>query len=274
MRRIATAGLALALGLMAQTAAACGVETDCVLEVGGKERTYRIRMPEAPSSGKIGAILYHHGYRGSAKGAMGHKGMAELAAQLGVALIAAKSDGDDWQIANMPGHSRVDGSDALAYTDAVLADVTERFAIDPDRIMATGFSAGGMMVWTLACHRSESFAGFAPIAGTFWAPVPESCSSPPASIVHIHGSADKIVPLAGRPIANTHQGAIADAMALYIRHGAFTLLSSQAFGELDCTLLANADGDVLEMCLHTGGHSFKASYIAHAWSRLMDAGKL
>jgi len=97
-------------------------------------------------------------------------------------------------------------------------------------MMATGFSAGGMMVWNLVCDRSTLFAGFAPIAGTFWEPMPTSCAAPPASVVHIHGTSDKTVPLLGRPIAGTHQGQVPTALEMYARHGDFSKPVSVTIG--------------------------------------------
>ena len=57
-------------------------------------------------------------------------------------------------IATGPGP--IDGSpsqarDELAFMDAVRADLLARWPIEPNRILVTGFSQGGSMVWDLAC---------------------------------------------------------------------------------------------------------------------------
>ena len=57
-----------------------------------------------------------------------------------------------------------------------------------------------MMVWHLACYRGASFAGFAPMSGTFWEPVPETCPTGPVNLIHYHGTKDPVVPLTGRQI--------------------------------------------------------------------------
>lgn len=272
-RMIGLAGL-IALALCGPPAAACGPDTDCLLTVEGRERAYRIHLPDGAAPARGAAILYAHGYRGSAAGAMRNVALTGLADALGVALVAAGSDGDDWRIPGVPSHTRdghtPDGSAELAYFDALQADLAERFGIVPERTLMTGFSAGGMMTWTLACQRGESFAGFAPIAGTFWRPVPVSCPSLPASLVHVHGTEDRIVPLTGRPIGETHQGDVYRAIALYARHGAYYEPAQERRGDLDCETRRNAEREVLDFCLFDGGHSFRIGDLRMAWERIME----
>ena len=181
----------------------------------------------------------------------------------------------DWSLPGSP--DRVRGAapiDELAYFDRLLEDVARRFPIDMKKILVTGFSAGGMMVWNLACHRSEKFAGFAPIAGTFWQPVPQTCTTPPASVIHIHGDDDPIVPINGRPIGQTHQGAVPKAIDMYARYGRFGAPKDTSRGDLRCKQRRNAVGDILELCMFSGGHTFNSDYIRRAWNALKDIGRL
>lgn len=243
----------------ANTALACGPDTDCAIG----ERTYRIRMPQGhDGQTPVGAIMFMHGWRGSAAGVMNNGSLGKAVSDLGLALIAPKSYNQDWDIANSP--SQV-GLYEIDFFDELLAQVTERFPIDPNRIMATGFSAGGMMTWTLACERGDRFAGFAPIAGTFWAPVPESCPSPPVDLIHVHGTSDTMVPMSGRPIAHTAQGDVTKALAMFSENGGFDAADRYSINELSCERQTNPDGKILELCLHDGGHSFRTEYVIRAW---------
>ncbi|MDJ0895227.1 MAG: dienelactone hydrolase family protein [Alphaproteobacteria bacterium] len=264
--------IGLLLGLAISTPAdACGPDTDC--EIG--DRFYRVRMPAGhDGAARIGAIIFAHGYRGTATGVMRNQGLAAVAADLGVALIAVKSAGDDWSIPGAPAMGSIAGVDELAYFDRVVADAAARFPIDADRLMVTGFSAGGMMVWTLACHRSQRFAGFAPMAGTFWRPTPETCTTPAASVVHIHGDADRIVPLDGRKIEEAHQGDVASVIDMYARYGGFGAPAAREMEGLSCQNRRNAVGHILNFCLFSGGHSFDAAVVRQAWEMLAEAGRL
>ena len=155
-----------------------------------------------------------------------------------------------------------------------MADAATRFALDAGRVMVTGFSAGGMMVWNLACSRPDLFAGFAPIAGTFWKAPPQSCAGPVASIVHIHGSEDRTVPLSGRVIGPTKQGDVGEALAMYQEYGRFGSAEMARVGDMDCARHSNVTEDVLEFCTFPGGHSFRREFLRYAWDRLVAAGKL
>ncbi|MGI9426614.1 MAG: alpha/beta hydrolase family esterase [Hyphomicrobiaceae bacterium] len=260
------------LASLSSAAQACGPNTKCRLG----DRHYFVRMPTShDGKTRVGAIIYAHGYRGTAKAVMGNKWFRQLGNRLGVAFIAPKSSGGDWSLPGSPSRMRGQPAiDELAYFDRLLDDVTARFAIDGKRIMVTGFSAGGMMVWTLACHRSNRFAAFAPISGTFWRPVPVSCTTPPASIIHLHGDRDPIVPLAGRRIGPTHQGDVLKAIGMYAAYGDFSKPIDKRRGRLRCKSRRNAVGNILDFCLFSGGHTFSSGYIERAWKLFADAGRL
>ena len=267
VRFLVTMLILLLIPVESRTAAACGPDSDCRLG----DRTYRIRMPAGHNgSTSVGAIIYMHGYRGTAAAIMRNKAFGSAVSDLGVALVAPKSLGDDWSIPNAPREY----TDDFVFFDRLLEDITTRFAIDPKRIMATGFSAGGMMVWNLACQRGESFAGFAPIAGTFWAPIPESCPSPPVHLLHTHGTTDRTVPLRGRPIQKTHQGDVYKALSLFGEAGNFGSSETYEVLDLKCERRLNPEGRALELCLHPGGHRFKREYVVRAWRELEALGAL
>ena len=251
-------------------AQACGPDTNCDID---DHRHYRIRMPEGhDGETPVGAIFYAHGYKGSAKGAMRNQSMAKAVSDLGLALVALKSFGDDWFIANAPNEPKPEELVEMVYVDAVIADVTTRFAVDPSKLMLTGFSAGGMMTWTVACENGEKFAGYAPMAGTFWEPTPTFCPSPATHVLHTHGTSDRVVPLTGRPILNTHQGNISNVMSMYANQGNFGEAKTYKVLDLECSRSTNRQDKVLEICLHPGGHEFKTQYIVRAWQELEKLG--
>jgi polyhydroxybutyrate depolymerase len=269
-RQSAITGAMLAM-LLINPAKACGPDSDCRID----DRIYRVRMPAGHDGvTPIGAIVFAHGYRGNVRGAVQGKGFIGLGKRLGVAIIATKSAGADWALPGAPSHSSKRGIDELAYYDRVIADAARRFPIDTSRMMATGFSAGGMMVWNLICDRSRLFAGFAPISGTFWAPVPPTCSTPATNVVHIHGTNDPTVPLLGRRIADSRQGQVPKATAMYARHGGFSAPSTLRAGELSCEKRTNAGKNIFNFCTHPGGHSFSIKHVEMAWKMLAEAGAL
>lgn len=262
----ALAGVAL---LWAGVAAACGVETRCVVG----DRHYHIHLPDGAATPK-GALVFAHGYRGTARGVVRNPSLQRFTQERGLALIALKSLGDDWALPGAPDGVAQDAGAELAYVDAVVEDAVARFGIDPNRLVASGFSAGGMMTWTLACRRSERFAGFIPVAGVFWRPIPERCDGRAANVVHVHGDGDGVVPLRGRRIGAAHQGEVAAVLTMYARYAGHDDGETKRYGELTCVERKNATGAILDFCLFPGGHELQARHLAHGWGRLAAAGAL
>ena len=259
----------LALAATTTSVLACGANTDC--KIG--DRHYRIAMPQG-HDGKtpVGVIVFSHGYRGSAAGVMRNKTLRRVVSDLGLALIATKSAGSDWALPNAPHGNQKDASGELAYYDAVIKDASLKFALDTKRMMATGFSAGGMITWTLACARSDTYAAFAPMAGTFWLKPPKSCKTPVTNIIHIHGKTDRTVPLTGRVIGNTRQGDVFDTLSMYTKFGKFKGAAESRSGNLTCENRINARGKILNFCLFPGRHQFSSKYVKFAWETFAAKG--
>ena len=263
--------LSLVFSCFATSLLACGAHSDC--PVG--DRFYRIVLPEGYEATKpVPALVFAHGFRGTAKGVLRNPKLRALASDLGAALIAVKSVGPGWDLPNGPRTMQSDGSAEFAYFDAVLADAVTQFSIDGDKIVMSGFSAGGMMVWNLACARPDRFAGFVPIAGTFWLTPPETCTEPTASIIHIHGDQDKTVPLLGRKIGPTKQGEVPAVLDMYAGFGAFGQPERQTYEGLACKERQTEAGDQLDFCLFSGGHWFNPEHLRHGWKQLEAAGRL
>lgn len=262
----------IALFLIFTTPAlACGPDTDC--RVG--DRIFRIAMPEGwDGKSSVPALIWSHGYRGSAAGVMRNTSLRRMLSDAGFALIAAQGVNGSWDLPFGPRTFDSDGTAEFAYFDAVIAEISKNHHVDPARIIASGFSAGGMMVWNLACSRPDKFAGFIPISGTFWLRPPESCLGPAASIIHIHGTQDKTVPLKGRPIGDTKQGEVEDALAMYQTFGNFGASNYFKTGPLTCRNRSNPQGDILQYCLFEGGHSFSVKMLGHGIAELVDAQQL
>lgn len=248
--------------------AACGRDTDCSLG----DRSYRIALPEGRDGGApIGAIVYVHGYRGTAAGVMNNKALTSLASELGIAFIAAQAKGIEWNLPGVPSDDAQPDVDELAYFDALIADASRRVALDPSRVVVAGFSSGAMMVWHLACQRGGAFLGYVPMSGTFWAPIPRACPGGPVNLIHYHGREDPVVPLQGRQIKDAHQGDVFEAVKLIERTGGYRAVAIEQPQALDCSRWENAGGKLIELCLFTGKHEMKVGHLVRAWQLFTGA---
>lgn len=247
--------------LVAVSAEACGIDTDCRLGA----HSYRIALPsERQPDASLAAIIFAHGYRGSAAGTMRNARLVALADTLGVAVVAADAGRADWQLPGAPSAPEANGTAPLLYVDALRRALIDRFDVDPERIVVAGFSSGGMLVWHLACHRGDVFRGFVPLSGTFWAPLPQTCPTTAVDLVHYHGTDDPVVPLDGRPIGESRQGKVPDAMALFAEAGGYLPVAVDPEPGLECTLARNDAGQRLELCLFEGEHSYAIAHLVRA----------
>lgn len=261
---------ALIASLMAAPVFACGADSKC--DVG--ERYYHIAMPDGhDGTTPVGVLIWAHGYGGSAAGVMQNTSLRRMVSDADLALIAVQGVDGSWDLPYGPRTFDSTGAAEFAYFDAVIADAASRFAINPDQIIASGFSAGGMMVWNLACSHPRQFAGFIPVSGTFWLKPPDTCVQPVSSIVHIHGDSDQTVPLTGRPIGPTKQGKVEDALSMYAAFGAFGPAEASTPDDLQCSTRTNPEGKILEFCLFRGGHVLRTEYLKYALDRLRAAGQ-
>lgn len=91
-------------------------------------------------------------------------------------------------------------ADDVAFTARLLDDLATVVNVDARRVFATGMSNGGMMCHRLAAELSDRIAAIAPVAGTL--ALPQVHPTRPVPVLHIHGTADTIVPWGG-PVGRT-----------------------------------------------------------------------
>lgn len=87
--------------------------------------------------------------------------------------------------------------DDVAYITGLIDEAGARFNVDPRRVYATGHSNGGFMSYRLACDAAERFAAVAPLAGMEPRDPAQCTPSEAVSILHAHGTQDRIIPYDG-----------------------------------------------------------------------------
>ncbi len=79
----------------------------------------------------------------------------------------------------------------LQYVGAMIAQLVKTQNIDPRRIYVTGFSAGGYMAWSVACHYSSEIAGVAVVSNAMNKQLYNTCHlSHPVSQYLVIGTAN------------------------------------------------------------------------------------
>lgn len=187
--------IAVAAALIAAPALAaeCGGTTLCTVPLG----QYAIALP-AGAKGPVPVLLHLHGMGGKADAVIAND-MTRDALARGYAMIAPQGDQpgtrhpQNWSVSDRSTYPR----DDTAFVRQVLDDAAARFPIDRARVLMSGFSRGGSMVWDIACKAPGMARAYAPVAGAFWDPLPSACAGP-VDMLHTHGWTDRVVPLEGR----------------------------------------------------------------------------
>ena len=256
------------LWLGATPALACGLaaQDHCQVESG----SYRISVPAGAD--RPAAMVWLHGWGGSADGVMKNKGMVRRLAGRGIALIAPNgiantgfSKNRNWSVVDGRDYDR----DDIAFLDQVITDAVERHGIDRDRILLSGFSRGGSMVWDAACFRPALARAYAPVAGAFWEPLARTCAGP-VDLFHTHGWTDRTVPLEGRPLRGGAmiQGDVFQSLyMLRAVNGCANRQPEEAPVQESLWHRSWTDCDGLrriDLMLHPGGHSIPKGWLDRA----------
>ncbi|MFO1115530.1 MAG: hypothetical protein U1E28_07600 [Beijerinckiaceae bacterium] len=247
---------------------ACGERDYCDLPNG----RYLVRAPEKwDGKSPLPTAVFFHGYRGSALETMENKDLGDALSRAGILLVAPDGLDGGWSASPLMGRGR----DDVAFARDVVEDVARRFPVDRSLLIATGFSAGGFIVWRIACEGGP-FAAYAPISGAFLDPIPETCPGGPVSLRHIHGTADATVPMGGRWIANgrIRQSDVRESIArLRAVDGCRAQPSrTRREGEFECETWSARDcasGREIALCLHPEGHTIRGRWLVETfgWAR-------
>jgi polyhydroxybutyrate depolymerase len=232
---------------------------------------YRLALPTG-ANGPVPAVIFLHGWGGSSQGVMKNTAMLATLSARGYALIVPEGVKNspeykqrDWSVRDGSDYER----DDLAFLAEVLND-TAAHGIDRNRVLMTGFSRGGSMVWDVACHLPKAARAYAPIAGAFWEPLPATCAGP-VDLFQTHGWTDKVVPLEGRSVAGgrlTQGDAFASLHILRNANGCDPQMPDTAPMEKDGDLWfrnwTHCPGGRIDLMLHPGGHSVPAGWLDRA----------
>lgn len=194
----------------------CTKDAPCQVE-GGE---YFLAFPSAwDGASALPAIIFYHGHNSSGLSPLRSRGLRESFLDRGYLLIspngAARPNGvRAWPA--RPGHGG--GRDDVAFSLDVLDDAATKAPIDLQKVIVSGFSAGGSMAWMMGCYAGDRFAAIISVAGAMRRPHPGGpCPSPSPRALQVHGFADKQVPFEGRGIRDWHQGDVHETLSLFRR---------------------------------------------------------
>lgn len=156
--------------------------------------------------------------------------------------------------------------DDVGFVRAVVAQVQRQYAVDAQRVYATGMSNGGMLSHRLACEMADVFQAVASVAGT---DVTTGCSpARPISVLHLHARDDDHVLFNGGAGPGAFRDAsqvspftsVPETMARWVRRDGCTAPAVRVLQRPGawCERYSGCrGGSQVQLCVtETGGHSW------------------
>jgi len=162
----------------------------------GIQRNYILYIPELyDGSSDVPLVLNFHGFGSNANEQMFYGDFRDIADTEGFLLVHPEGTtfiGNQFWNVGFPGLSST--VDDVGFTEALIDELATLYAIDLDRVYATGMSNGGFMSFLLACQLSEKIAAVASVTGSVTQDTFDDCNAQhPIPVLQIHGTDDGVV---------------------------------------------------------------------------------
>jgi len=168
----------------------------------GIQRDYILYIPAIyDGNTDVPLVLNFHGFGSNANEQMHYGDFRDIADTEGFLLVHPEgtlSNGDQFWNVGFPGSTSTSTIDDVGFTEALIDKLSTLYAIDLDRVYATGMSNGGFVSFLLACQLSEKIAAVASVTGSMTQDTFNDCNAQhPTPVLQIHGTSDSVVPYDG-----------------------------------------------------------------------------
>ncbi|PIQ62381.1 MAG: hypothetical protein COV99_06365 [Bacteroidetes bacterium CG12_big_fil_rev_8_21_14_0_65_60_17] len=183
-------------------------------EHGGLMRSVDVFIPASVTdSPNVPLIIVFHGAGGSGPLLREQVRFDEQANEDDFAVAYPSATGANWAEGCDCVRPDLDGVDDVGFAEAIVGQVETVVEVDRRNVYAVGYSQGAVFVHHLACESSDTFAGFASVAGMMSVPVSQRCGrSAPARMMMVHGSDDTVLPFDGQDAGSQSLLSVVDTM--------------------------------------------------------------
>jgi polyhydroxybutyrate depolymerase len=176
----------------------------------GLNREYVLYIPNSyDGTSAVPLLVNFHGFGGSASEFMSYADMRSLAESDTFILVYPQGsclDGSShWNACPLGGDNK-SNSDDFGFVESMINEISSQYNVDMERIYAAGYSNGGMMAYGLANYKSDLIAAVASVSGAMLDCV--GSTSHPMPVVHLHGTADGVLPYNGSSDWNSAQSTL------------------------------------------------------------------
>ncbi|HWB62500.1 MAG TPA: T9SS type A sorting domain-containing protein [Chitinophagales bacterium] len=196
--------LALALSLPA----IAGNTSTLYMNYGGYNRDFIVHLPTGYVAGQHLPLVFNfHGYTSNASQQELYTKMDATADANHFIVVYPDGINNEWNVGWAGTYGT--GIDDVGFTGKLIDTMVVLYGINTDRVYATGLSNGGYLSHRLACEMSNRIAAIAAVSGCLTDSTAFYCHPQRLMpIMHIHGTADPIVPYNGLPGALSTEAAI------------------------------------------------------------------
>lgn len=167
------------------------------MSYGGLTRDFIVHLPTGYVQGQhLPVVLNFHGYTSNAAEQELYSGMDNTADQNNFIVVYPDGISNSWNVGWTGAYGT--GVDDVGFTGKIIDTLIQLYGIDTNRVYSTGLSNGGFLSHRLACEMSSRIAAIAAVSGTLTDSTAYYCNPQRLMpIMHIHGTADPIVPYNG-----------------------------------------------------------------------------
>ncbi len=229
----------------------------------GIERKYVLHIPPGyDAAHPTPLVLAFHGIGLNAEEMIRISGLSKQADAAGFIVVYPNGTGEtkSWNGGHCCGEAAKNNVDDVGFVRALIDQLAALTKIDTQRIYATGFSNGAIMVYRLACELSDRIAAIGPVAATQILDDQNLCR--PArnvSVIHFHGTADRLNPYdGGTTAAGFKFVSVKDALGFWTQKNACPAPQRKESGTIQHDVYAPcANKSAVELYTILGGE--------HAW---------
>jgi polyhydroxybutyrate depolymerase len=190
---------------------------DHVFMHGEIKRTYKIHVPESRAE-NAPLLFVLHGMSMTSDWTY-DRGFNELADQYGFVVVYPQSLEKTIYLTDFLGmpdatwgavtavvrwnaeneDDKYSGVNDVDFLSQLARHLQQEYRLNTEQTFVAGFSNGGYMSYTLMCQAGDTFRGAGIVAGLMDGIIVDSCApGGPKPLIHLHGTADSMVPIQGR----------------------------------------------------------------------------
>ncbi len=171
------------------------------LDYGGEERSYVLHIPPGyDASQPAPLVLAFHGITLDANEMIRISGFNNQSDAAGFIVVYPNASGEQrsWNGGHCCGEAALHNVDDVGFVRALIEELATYLNLDRNRIYATGFSNGAILVYRLACEMSDQIAAIGPVSATQALEDMLACQpSRLVPVIHFHGTDDEPNPYNG-----------------------------------------------------------------------------